>query len=292
MQPISTSLLERIVLSKTQFERTGLLLATDDGQVVGFAHAGFGPDATGMHLATERGALNMLMVRAADVQSYIGEELLARSERYVQERGAKSIYAGCTDEMNPFYFGLYGGSTCSGILTSDARMQDFYSSHGFAEVGRSVVLHVDLARFRPLVDRKQMQLRRRTSLRVVEDPAASTWWAACTYGNFTCTRFELDTRDAGGGVIAQATFWDMETFSTCWGVHASGLIDVSVVPAERRHGAATYLLAEAFRHLHSQGTSLVEMQVPMSNEPAVGLAHKLTCVEVDEAVSYCKDLPR
>ena len=43
MQPMSTAVFERFVLSKPTFDRQGLVVAVDEDKIVGFAHAGFGP---------------------------------------------------------------------------------------------------------------------------------------------------------------------------------------------------------------------------------------------------------
>ena len=47
MQPMSIAVLERYVLSKPTFDPQGLIVATDEDKLVGFAHAGFGPDEQG-----------------------------------------------------------------------------------------------------------------------------------------------------------------------------------------------------------------------------------------------------
>ena len=45
VQPMTSALLEACVFSKPYFDREGLLVAVDGARVVGFAHAGFGPNA-------------------------------------------------------------------------------------------------------------------------------------------------------------------------------------------------------------------------------------------------------
>ena len=49
----------------------------------------------------------------------LADELLARSEVYLRERGAKVIYAGGIRPLNGFYLGLYGGSELPGVLVTD-----------------------------------------------------------------------------------------------------------------------------------------------------------------------------
>ncbi len=44
--------------------------------------------------------------------------LIETAEAYLRERGASVIYAGGQAPVNPFYWGIYGGSECAGILSS------------------------------------------------------------------------------------------------------------------------------------------------------------------------------
>src|SRR6185295_20264195 len=93
-------------------------------------------------------------------------------------------YGGGLRPVDSFYLGLSGGSEISGVLDSDARGQSLYSSHQYSQCGATAVMQLDLAKFRPLVDRQQMQLRRQTAFHSVLDPPTRSWWDACTYGGF------------------------------------------------------------------------------------------------------------
>jgi ribosomal protein S18 acetylase RimI-like enzyme len=289
MQPMSVALLESLVLAKPTFDRLGLVLAVDDGKPLGFAHAGFGATADEAGISPEVGVISMLMLRMPDTDPAVAGELLRRSETYLRSRGAKAIMAGGSQHFNQFYLGLYGGSELSGILGSDAAGQAFFTAHGYREIERSRVLHRELGSFRPVVDRQQMQIRRRTSLQVSNDPPASSWWDACTFGAFERTLFKLQSRD-GGELVARAMFWDMELLATTWGVHAVGLIELEVATAERHRGLATYLLGEGFRHLHNLGAAVVETHVPEEATVPRSLFAKLGFEEVDQSVIYRKEL--
>ena len=88
MQPMSVALLEMFVLSKPYFDRQGLILAVDDGQPVGFAHAGFGPGPTGDSLSTDIGVICMLATQphpdeeAVEAAGATLRELLAGPRRW------------------------------------------------------------------------------------------------------------------------------------------------------------------------------------------------------------------
>jgi GNAT superfamily N-acetyltransferase len=288
VQPVSADLLEQLVLAKPYFENAGMIVALDDGLPIGFAHAGFGPTADEQNVSTEMGTTCMLMVRSNYQRQGIGAELLIRSEQYLQSRGCKVMYAGCIRPLNGFYLGLYGGSEMPGVLDSNPKAQNLFRSQGYREIDRTVVVQRSLGGFRPTVDRRQMQIRRRTAIEMCEDPTPRTWWEACTYGGFERTRFRLLSRP-GDELLAEATFWNIEPLASSWGVHAVGLTDLEVCESQRRQGVAVFLLSEAFRHFQSQGMTLVEAQTMQHNTPALGLYKKLGFEQIDSGAVFRKE---
>ncbi len=285
---MSAALLERHVFSAPMFERQGLMIATDNDRLLGFVHAGFGPSLDEQHLSTLVGATCALMVRPLEAPDSLAEDLLARSESYLRQCGSKVILAGGIDRHGPFYLGLTGGSACSVILDSDGPQQAFFVAHGYTEEHRAVVLHCDLARFHPPVDRRQMLVRRRTTVRVAEDPPALSWWESSTIGACDRTRFELLPR-GDGALLAAATIWNMDLLGATWGVRAAGLTSLEVLlGSNRRQGLAIYLVAEALRYMQGIGVMVVEAQVDAANTAARALLARLGFVEVDQAVRYRK----
>ncbi len=291
MQPMSiVALFERyLVFSKPSFDRNGLIVAVDEGKLLGFAHAGFGSTPDQSALCTQTGVITVCRDAAAARRRSAGAwpiGLLARSEEYLLARGATTLYGGGSYPLTPFYFGLYGGSEFSGILDSDVHMQSIFREQGYKPVKTSLVLHRELASFRPLVDRQQLQIRRHTTVEAAVDPPTTTWWEACIFESFERTQFTLMPR--GGRPSAIVNFWNMETMAGAWGVHAVGLVGLEVSASERRQGVATYLLGESFRQLHAQGIALAEVHVAEDNLPAQTLFRRLGFNEVDRSVLYRK----
>jgi GNAT superfamily N-acetyltransferase len=286
MQPMSMAALERYVLAKPTFDRDGLLVAVEDDRLVGFAHAGFGPSEDRHTLSTERGVISLVMLRP-DADPATANELLLRAENYLRSRGATQIYGGGSYPLSPFYYGLYGGSEFSGVLDSDVAQTGIFQSHGFQVLERNVVLNRDLAGFRPLVDRQQIQLRRTTRVEAIIDPATTSWWDAVMFEPFDRTRWELLDRDTGS-LLASVYFLNLETMSGAWGVHAIGIVDLKVNGDRRRRGLATFLLGEAFRQLQAQGVSLAEVHVPEANVAGVSVFRNLGFEPVDASTLYGK----
>ncbi|MEX0586968.1 MAG: hypothetical protein WD176_10000, partial [Pirellulales bacterium] len=157
VQPLSLALFEQLVLAKPYFDRRGLIVATEAGQPIGFAHAGFGPAADGSGSttdtgsATQRGSTCLVVVPPPAAEEAISAELLARCEAYLRGRGAMVLYGGSPDPFASFYLGLYGGSEAGGVPESDAAAQHLFRSASYVEAGRWQVLRRDFAKLRPIV---------------------------------------------------------------------------------------------------------------------------------------------
>jgi len=285
---VSADLFEQLVFAKLYFDYGGLIIARDEGRPVGFAHAGFGPDETADRVSTELGVVCMVMVRP----DYDGTEaavgLLDCCEQYLRRRGSKVLYGGGIQPLNPFYLGLYGGSEVPGVLDSDQLARDLFISHGYREIDRTLVVRRELDDFQAVIDRQQMQIRRRMIVEVTQDPPARNWWEACTMGEFDLTRFDVIPR-GGGPAVAQATFRSMEPGGTTGIGRASGLIELNVDRAHRRKGLAVFLLSEAFRQFIRQGIMLVEAQTMQHNAAARALYHKLGFRQVGQGSVFRKD---
>ena len=116
---VTAELLDIYVFSKPYFDRNGLIVAEDNGEVIGFAHAGFGPDEEMGNFSTDLGVTCMVMADPNVDFETLGPQLLAESESYLKRSGTKVMYGGGMYPLNPFYLGLYGGSESPGVLESD-----------------------------------------------------------------------------------------------------------------------------------------------------------------------------
>jgi len=287
VQPVSPDLLEQLVFAKLYFDYGGLVLAFDDGRPVGFAHAGFGPNADASWIATETGMTCMVLVRPDCAEAEVAAGLLQRCEEYLRRRGAKVLYGGEFQPLTPFYQGLCGGSESSGVLDSDPIGRQLYSGRGYQVADRRLLLRRDLSGFESLIDRQQMQIRRQMLVEVTIDAPTRTWWEASTLGVFDLTRFELVPRD-GGSPIATATFRSMEPTGGAALVRAAGLLAIDVNAAYRRRGLAVFLLSEAFRQFIRQGIMLVEAQARANDEAGVATLRKLGFQPVAEGSVFRK----
>ena len=280
-QPISAAVLELCVFAKQVFDPQGLLVATRGGEVVGFAHAGFGPDEVGQEVETTLGTTHLLMLRGDVADNGLADELIARSEAYQKSRGATVHYAGGIRPLDAFYLGLYGGSELPGVLESDERQAAHFLRNDYAESARVIVMQRELVRFRfgggP---RDTRQIKRETAVEQTFMPPPRHWWEACVTGGQDRMRFGLRERSTGAE-IAHVIFWDIEPLATTWGVPTVGMTDLWVNPEHRRRKAATHLLNEALKLVQRRGAAMVEAQTMAENAGARALYDSIGFTEID-----------
>lgn len=287
LRPLPAPVLEDLVISKPYFDKQGLIVAVDDGQLIGFAHGGFGPDEARAKLDTSVGVVCIVLVDAGHRGRGVGKELVARCEQYLLAKGAREIYLGGVSPYAPFYFGMYGGSDAPGVLSSNVAMQKLGAVRGYRVVRQVQLLSCRPETFKSVVDRKLLAMRRATDVCVTEDPPAADWWEACLLGDFHRLRYDLAAKDTGQAV-ATALFWTTDPLSWRAGHRALGLFQFSVTGERRRQGAATLLLTEAVKRLHAEGCAVVETQVPEENTATLKLLSRIGFVEEERGLVYWK----
>ncbi len=285
MQPMTPAVLDQLVLAKPYFDREGLIIAEQDGKPIGFAHAGFEAGADGCGLNFEHGTTSLVMVAPGEHHIDVGQELLARCEKYLEERGAKSLFGGGLDSRAAFYFGLYGGCRLPGVLQSDSIQADIFRQAGYREQPQTRVLQRDLAGYRPVLNREIMQLRRQCQLQRAADAVAANWWEASSLGQIDQVRFELVARNSDER-LGQVSFWDIEPLASSWGVHAMGMLHFEVSDNERHVTLATFLLGEAIRELQAFGVTLVEVHAEQEDEELVNVCSNLGFQQVDTGIQF------
>ncbi len=228
------------------------------------------------------------MVAPHDEQATIAAELLRKSEAYLQDRGASRLFVGSIGKDSPFYLGFYGGSQLSGILASDLQTLVFFEAAGYHEVERRFVLQRQLMDFRPPVSRDQLQIRRTFRALHTGNPRTINWWEANTFAQTEREGFTLiSLKDKK--TIGTASFWHVMPLSHHWGCQAVGLLDLEIAPDARRRGLGTFLMSEAMQKLRALGYSLVDVQLPSTDNAALRLVEKLGFEKIDESIVLQKD---
>ena len=289
-RPLAVHEFDSAIMGKLHFDAAGLIVAErlEDGRPVGFAHAGFGPaDPAGLdhRLDPTLGTVAMMVVEpglADDPE--LGPALVAGAAAYLRSRGAAVIYAGGQAPLNPFYWGLYGGSEFAGILAEHAAFRRAVEAVGFRPAASTVLMELTLADWREARDPKLAFLRRQTRLEVIEDRLFPGWWDALALEPFRPTAFHLFSK-ADGSFLARATTWDMAWFGRD-GRTRSGLIAFDVEPSRRRAGYGRLLVGEILRHARSQLIEVLAVQTGATNAPALALYESAGFARVGTSTLY------
>ena len=286
---MNACLLEREIFSKPYFDRRGLIVACDGDELIGFVHAGFGADDQRATISTEYGATHALMVASHVDRSLVSKMLLAESERYLKERGARFAFGGGVFPVDGFYLGLLGGSRLSGTLLSNFQMLKVYRSAGYFEIVERRVLQSRLPNFRPIVNRDQLQVRRTHQVDQQLDPPTDNWWDACTLGMIQRTLWCLNSRHNSVSE-ARVLTWDMEPIASSWGVHAVGIMQLEDGQDGSLSEEETFLIGEILRQERSRGATLAEVHVAATDVERLEMFARLGFEEVDRSVTFRKEL--
>jgi len=282
-----SSLLERHAFAKPYFDPAGLIVAEEDGRLLGFVHAAFGPNQRETVVSKGNGIICALAVRESLRHRGIGSELLNRGEAYLKERGAQALSAGMMRPLTPFYFGIYGGADLPGILDSDQAAGPFLQKRGYRPYDTTVILQRQLEQPVNVVDGRFANLRRRFDVRILPRIAVGTWWQECVLGLIEPVEFRLEEK-LTGKPIARATAWEMEAFSCTWNQPSVGLLDVQVRDDLRRQGLGKFLMAQVLRYLQDQYFGLTEIHTLDQNTSAIGLFKSVGFEQVDVGRMYQK----
>jgi GNAT superfamily N-acetyltransferase len=281
------ALLERYYFSKLYFDPGGLILAMDRDVPVGFAHAGFGPNANGTDIDPATGVICAVVVRPTYRRQGFGSELLKRAEDYLAQRGAKSIQAGCFAPRNPFTLGIYGGSESPGVLISDTAAGPFLEKHDYGIVQCRSVLHRPLEKPLTITDPRFANLRRYYEVTVQPRVSLANWWVENTAGPLEPLEIRVEDRHTRA-IAGRALLWEMEGYSWRWNVPAAGLFDLVIREDLRRQGLGRFFLAHILRYLQEQYFGVCECHAEYEAPELMGLIKSLDFVPVDEGRVYRK----
>ncbi|MEM1061754.1 MAG: GNAT family N-acetyltransferase [Planctomycetota bacterium] len=285
----STDAFEFFNFSQRYFDRRGLIVATNGSQdLVGMAHAGFGPNAEKNATDHGKGVICATLVRPEYRRQGVGRELVGRAETYLHQSGATAVLAGPAAPYDPFYVGIYGGSRPTGFLESDADASPFFGALGYEAVERYAVLQRPLTGKDP-VNFRLATLRRKTELVVDVRPRKPNWWWVTRYGRMETLRFVLRGK-AGGPTYAAVTVVGLDLYLPRWRERVIGMLDVEVVREHRRKGYGQMLIAEVCRRLREELINLAEVHVSEANAAGLRLFQSVGFKPVDAGVVYRKVL--
>jgi ribosomal protein S18 acetylase RimI-like enzyme len=288
-RPLRVHELDTHALGTVNFDSAGLIVAERDERIVAYVHAGFGPDlpvnsVPPFELCHEMGTIAMLVVEPGLDDPGLVSGLIDAAQIYLRSRGAKVLYAGAVFPINPFYWGLYGGSEGAGVLSEHRLFHRALLERGFEPVSTTLLLEADLSEQEPR-DPRTAVIRRLTQIEFLDDSLPTDWWQNLALGEFQLISARLLLK-ADGTEVARAQAWDMSWFGRDDGLTRIGLINVEVPPGHRRKGYGRFLVSEIFRRARENLVGVVAVATSTANEPALALYASLGFQPVDQSTLY------
>ncbi len=269
--PVTNGEFELFNLSRPYFDAAGLQVAIDEETraIAGFVHSGFGPADPASFCRRLDRSMGTIAVVCAPADPEMEDSLIQAGINYLRKEGAGVIYAGGRFPLNPFYWGLYGGSEFSGVLDSQPELQAALVRNGFKESARSVLFEYNLAKAEPR-HVKNIVLKRESRLSILEDDSLGCHWTELALEAFHPMNVEIrdrhDTR-----TLARSVLWPMALYGRRESVSRIGLIGVEVAPGHRRQGYGRLVVTESIKCAIELSYDVLCVQTDVTNTPAMGL---------------------
>jgi ribosomal protein S18 acetylase RimI-like enzyme len=275
---------ETCVFSQPFFDPDGLIVAEQDGRLIGYVHAGFGVRADGSQIDRNVGSVCAVMVMPDHRRQGIGRELVSRAESYLKSAGAADLRAGPAYPVDGFYFGLYGGSQPAGFLKSDPLADPFFRALGYQPFQRYAQYERRLSHSRDPIGLRLLAVRRSTRLAAADERDHSWWWTTRA-GRLDALELALVTK-AGGELVGRVTVVGLDFYLPQSGERRMGLIDLSVPVNARRKGFGQALLVELCRRVKDELISVVQANVLVDDTASIGLLKAAGFDEVGQGTVY------
>lgn len=256
-RPVSAAVFEQAVLARTFFDPQQLRVADAGAGPIGFAHWMVPANQQAHRSAGEPGAavVAVVCVPPGPQAAQIADRLLADCERAAASAGHPVLYAGGGPGDLNGYAGLEPLGPGEGIADEDAPTTQWLTQRGFLPHRRLGRFRLEVASFRPPIDRPLMMLRRSTEIRS-QMIQPTDWRSASALSHVQIERFLSTSRN--GASTAWADFWisDPEAMVLTGG---TAILDQwrADDPAHEQ-AAARLLIAAALQELADRGLASVE----------------------------------
>lgn len=262
------------VFSKPYFDSDELLLAIDsNGETVGFVHFGIvplrnNPDRTSV------GTIHRLCVTPCTNEAEIANLLINQAVEKLRSQGATACQSLGCGEDSVFYLGIAEGDNSMGILAQDQRSQEWFHAAGFAPICPTECWELELASFRPPMDRMQIQVRRNCTIGRMLEEDYDDWLESTILGHCEQIRFHLMVKSPPSleGILS-CWFPDPEVADVDGGVVRIKLPDVPSTELERER--FVYLLSESLRQLQQDRKRIVRAVASAQKQQTITLLQRL-----------------
>jgi hypothetical protein len=285
------------IFSKAYFRADELLLAiSETGEAVGFIHFGMIPPRSTAGQSEMNsigqasiGAIHRLCVSSSPSEDSIAESLIQQAVARLKTAGATVCQGLGGGEHSVFYLGIAEGDNSMGVLAHDRRSQNWFHRAGFAPIQPTECWELELASFRPPMDRMQIQVRRNCTIGRMLEEDYDDWLESAVLGHCEQVRFHLMVKSppmlAG---ILKCWFPDPEVADVDSGVVRTRIPELPETETERER--FIYLLSESLRQLQQDRKRVVRTVTSAQKQNTISVLQKLGFRSVVHGLLFEKQL--
>jgi GNAT superfamily N-acetyltransferase len=254
--PLSPERFVQLVEAKPYFDPAGLLVAVENGVVLGWIHACCAPGSEGRHDPLQR-IPRIRMLVFPRTRLAVGNRLVAEATAWLGSQGHEAIEALHAKDGYPFYRGLWVGGEpmCPATLP---HLHMALETGGYRTTQESIFLTAVMMTPPPLPD-SQLALERTTAPAVMAHEAMRQSW----------TGFEPQrTRAFVKGEEAGSIGWVVQPHLDRLGAPCMNIWGLGVKESFRRQGIASVLVADAMRQSYGLGARAASVGTQLWNAPA------------------------
>lgn len=261
--PLTPDRFARLVEQKSYFDPAGLLVAVENGVVVGWIHACVAPGSEGRH-APENKTPRIRMLIFPRQRLDVGNALVAEATRWLQQTGETTIEALHAMNGYPFYRGLWVGGEPMGPVTLP-HVHMALEVGGYKNTQESIFM-VTTMRAPPAEMKRSGDVELVTTAAEMAHEAMRESWVG----------FEpMRTRAYIGGQDAGTISWVIQPYLDRLGAPCMNIWGLGVKEQFRRQGIASLLIADAMRQSYGLGARAASVGTQLWNAPAHATYAKL-----------------
>lgn len=298
-------LMEEMLFGSLLFDYEGLQIAweTDTSRKkgvrpVGLVHAASVPNRKEIEQEAVVGVLCMLLiVPDCSEPEATRMRLLEAGERYLFNRGIRTVYGGSIHEGVPFYCGYYGAGEPIGIFASDKETYELFGRNGYSIKSRTTRLELPIQNYQPKLTMKSLFWNDKVKVFFEDRAKPRHWWDAQLKSRHTWIEAKAvlknDTTRSIATTLVCIPYHDVEQVRGQPDIFHQGniaeLIDMNVRPDFRGKGVLTHLHGKLLQEIgRRQGIVRLETQISDEFPTLVPFLRKMGWVETDLGAIFVK----
>jgi GNAT superfamily N-acetyltransferase len=254
--PLTPERFIQLVAQKSYFDPAGLLVAFENGEVVGWVHGCVAPGSEGRHKPEEKTPRIRMLVFPKD-RLKVGNTLVAEVTKWLKQTGAGPIEAMHARDGYPFYRALWvGGEPMCPVALPHIHMA--LETNGYKNTQESIFM-VAAMPTPPAAQPPGAPVELATAPAEMAHAAMSESWTGFT---------PMRTRAFIQGQEAGSIGWVLQPHLDRLGAPCMNIWGLGVKEQFRRQGIAGALVADAMRQSYALGARTASVGTQLWNAPA------------------------